>query len=122
MTDDRKSDELPEHLARSLREQAQALPADTAQQLAQARHAAVRASERLSWSTRLLGQRWPLTGAVAGAGAAVALAVVLLGDPDGEIPVIPVSTASELAAAQELEVLEQLEFLAWLEEEGNGAG
>jgi hypothetical protein len=55
----------------------------------------------------------------AAASAAIALWVALT--PGGD-PALPLLSAPEVAVVQELELLEELEFLAWLEEESQGAG
>ena len=60
--------------------------------------------------------------AVAAAASLAAVAVwVSLSAPDGPAP-LPLLSAPEVAVVQELELLEELEFLAWLEEESQGAG
>jgi hypothetical protein len=54
--------------------------------------------------------------------AAVTLVVGISLTGNGRIPEIPLTTASELAVAEDLDLLEQLEFIAWLEAEDRGAG
>jgi hypothetical protein len=67
------------------------------------------------------GHRLAWAGLGAAATAVLAL-VVGLRDESAHAP-LPYLEAQEFAAAQELELLEDLEFLAWLEtEESDGAG
>ena len=82
---------------------------------AEARPAAARA---VAWLTG----RFDVRGlALVGAAAAAALALwVTLSVPDD--PALPMLSAPEVAVVQDLELLEELEFLAWLEEESQGAG
>lgn len=82
---------------------------------AEARPAASRAA---AW----LGGLFDVRGlAAAGAVAAAALALwITLSVP--EDPALPILSAPEVAVVQDLELLEELEFLAWLEEESQGAG
>ncbi|NGX16296.1 hypothetical protein [Wenzhouxiangella sp. XN24] len=66
------------------------------------------------------GWLWP--AGVAAAGVALTLAL-LLGEPDGSAPdPLLLADADELAVVADLDVLEELEFLAWLEEEGPDDG
>jgi hypothetical protein len=70
---------------------------------------------------RLHARQWWVAGGLAGSAASVALLVGLL------IPARPLEQpfpdldAEELAVVQSLDVLEELEFLAWMEEEANRA-
>ncbi len=66
------------------------------------------------------GWLWP--AGVAAAGVALTLAL-LLGEPDGYAPApLLLADTDALAVVAELDVLEELEFLAWLEEEGPDDG
>ena len=72
--------------------------------------------------------RWSLTGWFAPRGLAVAAAASVaaialwVGLTSPEEPALPLLSAPEVAVVQDLELLEELEFLAWLEEESQGAG
>ena len=70
--------------------------------------------------TAVPGWLWP--AGVAAAGVALTLAL-LLGEPDRSAPdALLLADTDELAVVAELDVLEELEFLAWLEEEGPDDG
>jgi hypothetical protein len=94
------------------------LDGHTRSRLAQARHAALAEGRRRSFAPWRLGPRALLP---AGAAAIVALAVTMLWrDP------VPMTVGPDLAALQdleillgeeELEMLEDLEFFAWLDEQ-----
>ena len=63
----------------------------------------------------LLGRWWVPTGAMAA--AALVLGVLLVPGPE-RLP--PVLDAAEMSAAQEMELLDELEFVAWmLEQDSN---
>jgi hypothetical protein len=116
--DNDQSDEAFVHeLERRLAAEVDQLPADVSARLQEMRRQASVAADvpaprrRLWWSA-----------ALAGAGA-VALAVgVSLTGTSTEVPPLPQATDLELAASADLELLEELEFLAWLDEEDLSAG
>ena len=64
----------------------------------------------------------PVFASLAGAALVVALAVGLTFRGSTGAPEIPLVTEPEIAIVQDMELLEDLEFLAWLEEELQGAG
>lgn len=115
--DDRETDRSARVLADALRQHVEQVPPDIAQRLAQVRRAAVAELAEREGSRR---RGWPLrlAGGFAGAAAAVALTVALLTErrePSDAEPLL-LAHADELAAIAELEMLEELEFLAWLEQ------
>lgn len=61
------------------------------------------------------GDRWRMAG-LGGAGAAAAALVVFvaLNSAAPDLDALPLMDEAELAAAQEAELLEELEFLAWM--------
>ncbi|MEQ8857987.1 MAG: hypothetical protein RIC56_05020 [Pseudomonadales bacterium] len=113
-----------EALVRAVRERAEQVEPAVAERLGQMRRAAVaeldaRSARRAGW------RRTPvLWGGGLAAAAAVALTLALLlpvtTEPDSD-PLL-VADADELEAIADLEVLEELEFLAWLEQEQLDAG
>lgn len=113
-----------EALAGELRRRAEQVPPEVAERLAHMRRAAVTELDRSesrfrSWGTH----RFWVTG-LAGAAAALALTLALL-LPRAEEPgpeALLLADADELAAMSNLELLEELEFLAWLEQEQLDAG
>jgi len=108
-------------LKEALRRQREALPEDVRDRLAASRREAVAAleeSESGGWSLAEWFSPRSLAMAAA-ASAAIALWVAL--SPGGD-PALPLLSAPEVAVVQDLELLEELEFLAWLEEESQGAG
>lgn len=108
---DRQDDKA---LAAALRQHAEQVPPEVADRLRAMRRAAV--AELDVRSTRA-GSGWLLPAGVAAAGLALTLAL-LTGDPESPAPgAVLLADTDELAAVAELEVLEELEFLAWLEEE-----
>ena len=99
------------------------MPADVASRLTTARKAAVAELDRARkvWSpTRLF--RWQLfAGFAACAAVAVVAVVVALRTPtDEQLPALAVDREAE--AVENLELLEDLEFLAWLEAADRDAG
>ena len=126
MTRETDRDPVPETVEQRLqalaRDAAQTVPAEAAERLASMRRQAVaELDERaFDWS------RWP--GWRGRAVAVVAAAVVVMVTawiylrPATDAMVLPLVTEPEVAIVQDLELLEELEFLAWLEEESQGAG
>ena len=96
---------------------------DVQQRLARIRREAVQIAEESSSPWRRIA--WFPGGrslAALTAAAGFALAVWLGVRVGSEPPPLPVLDEPEVAVVQELELLEELEFLAWLEEEPVGAG
>ncbi len=96
---------------------------DVQQRLARMRREAVRIAEestsprgRIAWFTG--GRSLAALTAAAGFTLAVWLGIRVGNEP----PALLVLDEPEVAVVQELELLEELEFLAWLEEEPVGAG
>ena len=65
---------------------------------------------------------WWVAGGLTASAASIVLVTLLMlpGAPGNEL-VLPDLNAEELAVLQSMEVLEELEFLAWMEEEANRA-
>lgn len=125
MTD--RKDKLPEsefesRVQQALESAADDIAPEVAERLAAMRRSAV--AELDEHSGRRFGFGWRPAGAFAAAAAAVALAVGLfVFSGTGPVAVMPeVSDEPEFAALQDLDVLTELEFLAWLEEEERDAG
>ena len=90
----------------ALRDTEKQVPDAVRQRLADARRTAVNAADTG------VSMRWaPLMGASALASAALLVVLVL---PQSASQSLPLLEASEMAAAQELELLEELEFVAWM--------
>jgi len=103
--------ELMEHWRRRRR---QVDPA-VAERLAAARRQAV---ALLDGPEQTAAPRFLPWGAALTSAAALLLAVVFWpGANDGALAPLPPMDADELAAAQDLELLEELEFIAWLDEQ-----
>lgn len=120
--DDKHTDPRHEALGRTARERFEQVEPEVAHRLAQMRRAAVAELDRREariGARRLPG--WWIGGAAA---AAVALTVALLllrgGDPEPDPDLL--ADAEAIEAIADLDVLEELEFLAWLEEEQLDAG
>ncbi len=106
-----------EALLQSLYERADTVDADTASRLANIRRQALAQQQH---ETSFDGRWWPALGL--GSAAVVALALVLNVGPKQAVEDAPwASDAETLVLIQELEVLEELEFLAWLDEAESGA-
>lgn len=106
--------ELSDELRDALREGADTVPAEVAHRLARMRRAAVQELD----TRHSVRRGWTIVGAFAGSAAALVLAVVLMFQLDRE----PVNGSlladpDEMATVDNLEILEDLEFLAWLESE-----
>lgn len=112
-----------EQLLEAARSAFAAVDPDVSQRLARMRREAVRMAEDTAspWDriARFLGGH-SLTAFATAAGLvfAVWLGLRTVGQP----PALPMLDEPEVAVVQELELLEDLEFLAWLEEESVGAG
>ena len=113
---DRQNDELEQRAREALRRSELDIDPERVQRLQQARREAVAAAERslaVPSSSRLWW--WLPTGAV----AAVALVVGLMLNPAPEP--IPVLDPLEMSAAQDMDLLTELEFMAWILEQENSA-
>ncbi len=106
MTEQNQPEEdFVERLTGTLRDGEHDLPPEVIERLGAARRAAVAAADRPAKPV------WPhFVGA--GALASAALVVVLMIQP--EVAPLPPLDAAELAAAQDAELLEDLEFAAWM--------
>jgi hypothetical protein len=105
-----------------LRAERENLPEDVRGRLATSRRQAVallEESENSRWS--LLDLLAP-KGLAAAAAVSVAAIALWVGLSSTQEPALPLLSAPEVAVVQDLELLEELEFLAWLEEESQGAG
>jgi hypothetical protein len=111
-------------LREALRAEREDLPEAVRSRLAESRREAIALlddSEAGSggWSlTDLFAPRGLAVAAV----ASVAAVALWISSSTLEDPAIPLISAPEVAVVQDLELLEELEFLAWLEEESQGAG
>jgi len=117
MTDKSEDSKFVDSLAEALEAETQALPDATAQRLQQLRREAVMLSE----SGRRPLFRGPVPALIATA-AVIALALLVSFRMAPSVPALPVSSEAEFALAQDLELFEQLEFLAWLDEAHLDAG
>lgn len=119
---DPPDDEFEARLERTLRDRGQQVPQDVAERLALMRREALleipEKTKFLSWLSN-----WQLVLPV-GAGAALVVVLFVPGLFSGEEEIlqIPLTLGSETVVFQEIEILQELEFLAWLEEEDEGAG
>lgn len=119
MNNDDKTDSL-DHLARDLRARNSRVPDDVADRLRVMRQDAVAVIDKPRQSASF----WMPAG-VATSAAAVLVTIALVRAPgpavEGFEP-LPVNLAAdELAVINEMDVLEDLEFLAWMEEEASSA-
>ena len=99
-------------LGTELRDAEENLPGDISSRLNQARHAALSAAEAKSAHGWRFGGWQKLAGASAFAAVAV-LSLVLM---QAETDTLPRMSDEEMFAAQDAELLEDLEFLAWVAE------
>ena len=118
---DQKKDDLPVQPALGARVRAE-LEAVSPKQAARLRAMRQAAVAELDAHTRPdTTRQWWVAGGLAGSAASVALMVgLLLPSAPVEHP-FPDLDTEELAVVQSLDVLEDLEFLAWMEEEANRA-
>lgn len=93
--------------AERLRQQEHDVSNDVNQRLQAARRAAVEAADEKSAAV----DWWPRAAGAGTAAMAIMVAALVLYSPIDPLPRIE---ASELAAAQEAELLEELEFVAWM--------
>lgn len=90
------------------------VPSEVQLQLQAARRAALAEAEKNESKPGLPWLPYTLLGSGALASALV-VSLVLLGQPE---PALPLLEDAEMAAAMDAELLEELEFLAWMIEEG----
>jgi hypothetical protein len=123
MTDDKDQQPDPEFESRlrdALASDARDIAPEIAERLAVMRTSAVAQFER---TPRRFQFSWVAASGVAAALATVTLAAGLFLFSRAElVPEMPAAVEPEFAAAQDLELLTELEFLAWLEEEASNAG
>ena len=117
MTDHETEEQFVKALEQQLRVEAEQLPEDARIRLRSMRAQAIAGQPKRRWQDFAL----PAVG-FATTAAVIALAIMLNFSGNGSIPSLPVVDGAELAVVQDLELLEQLEFLAWLEEGGPNAG
>ncbi|MEM8766865.1 MAG: hypothetical protein AAGE43_05445 [Pseudomonadota bacterium] len=120
---------LEARLAESLKTERDNLAPDVRERLGAMRREAVKLAEEAAEANAPASilRRWfgalPLAAtATAGLTAALALGVWLASAPGAGPAPLPAISEAEAAVMQDLELLEELEFLAWLEEESAGAG
>ena len=121
-TDQAPDPDFESRVKRVLAEQGDDVPMEVAERLTAMRRAAV--AELDERTQRRFRFGWAPAGALAAALATVVLAAGLfLFAGNASVPAMPALTDEpEFAAAQDLELLDELEFLAWLEEESSDAG
>ncbi len=115
---------VDEHaLLAAARAAAEPVSPEVAARLAAMRREAVRLAEAggdpAGWFARLLAPRH-LAGLAAACSLVLALWIGLR--PGDDVLPVPLLDGPEVAVVEDLELLEDLEFLAWLEEESVGAG
>jgi hypothetical protein len=119
MTDDKDKQpdsDFESRLQRALAPKAGGVTPDVAERLAAMRRNAV---AQLDHRT---GFGWGRAAFVTAFATVVLAAGVFLMFDDASVPAMPAADEPEFAAAQEMDVLVELEFLAWLEEEATDAG
>ncbi len=114
-------------LAEALTAERDAIAPDVRERLGAMRREAVRLAEESADTPAFSLRGWlgalPMTAtAAAGLAFALAVGVWLAAAPDAGLEPLPAISEAEAAVMQDLELLEELEFLAWLEEESAGAG
>jgi hypothetical protein len=115
MTQEKSSEQFEQALATRLRREAEQVPPEVSARLRAIRSEAIAdSSAAADW------RRWPLAAVAAAAVLMLALMINVRSPED--LPQLPVVDAQELAVVEDLELLESLEFLAWLEEAGPNAG
>jgi len=121
-SDQQPDPELELRMQRAIRSAQDEIAPEVAERLAAMRRNAV--AEFETRGRRRLQRIWiPLSAAAAAAASIAIVAGLLLFRSNGAVPAMPAEPdAPEFTAAQELEVLADLEFLAWLDEEASDAG
>lgn len=120
MSESRKTDAQLEQRAKELFDASVAnLDGATRARLAQARNRALEARERPGFAALLMPPRW-IAAVSAAALAAVAVLAIWQGGgaPDRPVEAAALNDLELLLAPDEFEMLEELEFYAWLEEQG----
>jgi len=119
MSDDRNHDEFIDRAGRLLRQQTEELDADIRSRLTRARHRALESASR----RRAPSPAWISAGATA-AVAVLALGLWIGGQPGGsaEDPTQMAEDMDLLLSEESLELLEELEFYAWLDEGARDVG
>lgn len=108
-----------------IRLQTETLPVEIHERLAEMRRQAVAAAESENASRLLRLTDWLMNGSVswrgltlAGSTGAVMLSIWLVSSSGSDLLEIPLISESEVVLVQDLALLEELEFAAWLEEDG----
>jgi hypothetical protein len=121
VSESRKTDTHLEQRAKQLFDASvENLDGPTRAKLAQARNRALEGAERPGLAMLLMPPRW-----IAAVGTAALAAIVVLtvwqggGAPDRSVETAALSDLELLLAEDEFEMLEELEFYAWLEEQGD---
>lgn len=117
MTEHDSEKQFIETLEQQLKAEAEQVPQDTLIRLRSIRAQAVAGVPKRRWQSFSLP-----AGGIAATAAVAVLAVMLISGRNESIPALPVVDEAELAVVTDLELLEQLEFLAWLEAGGPNAG
>jgi uncharacterized protein DUF3619 len=105
-------DELATKIKQDLDESIEALDANTLSRLRQLRAKAIERSEPRKYPTQGL-----LIGGLATA-CVMVLAVILLLNPETSVQTVPVEELELISSMEHLDLLEDLEFYEWLEEDG----
>ena len=119
--DERAAEPFEGRLARTLAAEREALTPEVRERLGAMRREAVRlaeAEERDPPWRRWFGVMPMAATAAAGLTFALAMGVWLSAVPEAGPEPLPALSEAEAALMQDLELLEDLEFLAWLEEDG----
>lgn len=117
MIDDKSDPDLPPQLAQALKTEAQQVAQPVAGRLRDARVEALSQADRPT----LASPNWLRGGLVASSAMMILVVMVTARNPE-PIPRLPLIGEQEAALVTDMELLEQLEFLAWLEEEQPNAG
>ena len=117
MIEDKSDPDLPPELAQALKSEAQQVAQPVAGRLRDARVEAVRQIDQPA----PISINWLRGGLVATAAMMILVVMVTTRSPE-PIPRLPLVGEQEAALVTDMELLEQLEFLAWLEEESPNAG
>lgn len=116
MTDENDSD-LAETVSGSLDRSIDRLDAATLSRLNQARHAALAVKHR-----NRAGLPWLTAGSLAAIAVAILASRLLMTSPDirpDNLPIASIADADFIVASEDLEMLENLEFIAWMAAQDN---
>ena len=116
--DDTAAGDFESRLARTLAAERDTLEPEVRQRLGALRREAVRLAETEAPSQRWFGVLPMAATAAAGLAFVFAIGVWLSALPASGPEPLPALTETEAAVMQDLELLEELEFLAWLDEDG----